>query len=77
MYCANANVIIHFFLCFSGLRSLFCKYGNCNAIVLKLEEVIKIHPATSLFFQSYLLKSVKWIWNFKSPVFKAYRVTFT
>lgn len=49
-----ANVIIHFFLCFPGLYSLFCKYGNWNAIVLKLEEVIKIHPASTHFYQSYL-----------------------
>lgn len=71
MYFANANVIIHFFLCFSGLCSLFCKYGNCNAIVLKLEEVIKIHPASILFFQRYLAQKCKIDYEyFKLPVFK-------
>lgn len=64
MYPANANVIIHFFLCFSGLCSLFCKYGNCNAVVLKLEEVIEIHPANTLFFQSYLAQKCKMDFEF-------------
>lgn len=76
MYSANANVIIHFFLCFSGLCSLFCKYGNCNAVVLKLEEVIEIHPANTLFFQSYLAQKCKMDFEFYVSSFKACHVTF-
>lgn len=77
MYFANANVIIHFFLCFSGLCSLFCKYGNCIAIVLKLEEVIKIHPASTLFFQRYLAQKCKNCFGiFEVTSFQAYHVTF-